>query len=271
MTANDGTILSLDEVRFGFPTRPNFLGPINVSLSPGDLLAVVGPNGSGKSTLLRIMAGLLASHGGSTKIEGKEISAFSARERAQLIAFLPQQIPSESDIAARDVVRMGRYPYRSLGMFESAEDDRIVSAAMDATATLDLAGRRLETLSGGEAQRVHLSAAIAQHPKIMLLDEPTASLDVQHQLAVFHILSELVRRDRLAIVVVTHDVNLAARFCSHVLLLDDGKAVASGPPEKVITPKVLRDVFGVDLVTLTDDSSGLRWVVPVDESSAVSS
>jgi len=133
------------------------------------------------------------------------------------------------------------------------------------TETLAYADRPIATLSGGEAQRVHLAAALAQEPRILLLDEPTASLDLQHQQSIFRILNERAGRDGLGVVVVTHDVNLAAQFCTHVLLLNDGRAVAQGASTVVLTPAVLQPIYGVNLVTLTvPDHPDRRWIVPLD-------
>jgi iron complex transport system ATP-binding protein len=250
-------------VRFGFPDRPDFLGPVSDSIQRGQLWAVVGPNGAGKSTLLRLMAGLLAPQAGRICFEGQSIADLSARSRAQQLSFVPQHSSVDLDVCAGDLVLMGRFPHRSMGLFESAEDKRIAARAMEVTETLHFAERPLETLSGGEAQRVHIAAAIAQAPKLMLLDEPTASLDLQHQLAIFHILRERAQRDGLTVVIVTHDVNLAAKFCSQVILMDDGQVVASGLPAEVITPEVLMPVYGVSLTSLTTQGGGGGgWIVP---------
>ena len=254
----------LDEVRFGFPQRADFLGPVDCRIGAGQCWAIVGPNGAGKSTLLRLMAGLYKPTSGEIRVCGTSIARLSGRLRAQRVAFVPQHPPSDLDTSARDVVLMGRFPHRSLGLFESVADYEIAERAMKLTATLEFADRPLATLSGGEAQRVHIASAIAQEARILLLDEPTASLDIQHQLSIFRILTDRAHHEGLAVVVVTHDVNLAAQFCSHVLLLHEGRVVASGAPREVITPDVLNPVYGVRLVTLRPpNESGPVWVVPV--------
>ena len=263
-------MLTLDDVQFGFPARPDFLGPITLSVAPGECWAIVGPNGAGKSTLLRLMAGLHRPRSGVVSLAGEALGRMSLRERAKRIAFLPQQMPADLDFRVRELVLMGRFPHRSLALFESAEDERRTEQAMAATQTLEFADRPVATLSGGEAQRVHLAAALAQEPQLLLLDEPTASLDLQHQLAVFQILLERTVRHRLAVVVVTHDVNLAGRFCTHVLLLDHGKPAAVGPPSQVIIPAVLSPVYGVKLAAVTLPGRDDRhWVVPTDAAGEV--
>lgn len=294
MTDADASILSATGVTFGFPQRPAFLHPVHLDIRPGECWGIIGPNGAGKSTLLRLLAGLLRPTAGTVCLEGRSLRDVSPRARARRIAFLPQHLPTDLATIARDVVLMGRFPHRQFGLFESADDFAIADRAMATTGTLEFAERPLATLSGGEAQRVHIAAAIAQQPAALLLDEPTASLDLYHQLSIFSILQNLTRHDRrgtgaspvdpcgtgvspvnpggagvspvnaLAAVVVTHDVNLAARFCSHVLLLDDGKPVAAGPPAEVVTAEILEAVYQVEL-TVTDspiDSTG-RWIIPI--------
>ncbi len=264
MTPDTPAMLSLEEVRFGFSTRPDFLGPVTFSVRRGECWAIIGPNGAGKSTLLRLMAGLHKPHAGRVKFGGEVLGELSGRQRARRMAFLPQHPPVDLDLSVRNIVLMGRFPHRSLGLFESRDDYRVADHAMAVTETHSFADRAIATLSGGEAQRVHLAAAIAQEPRLLLLDEPTASLDLQHQQAVFRILRDRANHDGLAVVVVTHDVNLAAQFCTHVILLSDGHTVATGAPAEVVTPEVLAPVYGVELTTLTFPRDPTRrWVVPL--------
>ncbi len=255
------SLLELRNVRFGFPARRDFLGPISLSVAAGECWAIVGPNGAGKSTLLRLMAGLAKPHAGAVMLAGQSLDQFASRRRAQQVAYVPQRLPGDIDLTVREVVLMGRFPHRSLGLFESPADFRVADRAMHTTDTFPFADRPLTTLSGGEAQRVHVAAALAQEPRVLLLDEPTASLDLQHQLAIFDILRERARNDDVAVVVVTHDVNLASRFCTHVLLLHDGKAIASGTPQEVLTPAILEPVYEVKLAVL--GSPDQPWLVPL--------
>jgi iron complex transport system ATP-binding protein len=260
--------LHLHDLHFGFPRRPDFLGPVSLSVQPGDTWAIIGPNGAGKSTLLRLMAGLLPPNSGAIEWSGTSLAKLSPRTRAQTIAFLPQRSPTDFDLTVREVVLMGRFPHRSLGLFESANDQRIADEAMQTTAVSPLADRLLSTLSGGEAQRVHLAAALAQKPKLLLLDEPTASLDLEHQLSIFELLRRIARERGVAVVVVTHDVNLAARYCDHVLLLDDGRVAAVGSPREVITPAVLEPVYRVGLAAVPLSGGDGDWIVPRAKSMA---
>jgi len=262
-------MLEMETVRFGYAEQPDFLGPISLQVRPGECWALVGPNGAGKSTLLRLMAGLYIPSSGEIRIFGKTNTLISLRDRARRIAFVPQHAPVDLDFPVREVVVMGRFPHRSLGLFDSQSDYRIADNALATTGTLEFANRSLATLSGGEAQRVHIAAALAQEPNLMLLDEPTSSLDLRHQIAIFAILRRRADVDGLAVVVVTHDVNLAARYCSNVLLMHEGRAAAMGTPDDVIAPEVLAPVYGVAMETLTRAGGADRgWVVPIDEACA---
>ena len=262
MTTEPAPILSLEGVRFGYPRGPSFLGPIDLTVAAGQCWGIVGPNGAGKSTLLRVMAGLLPPLKGTIRLKGALLGALSHRRRALSCAFLPQQAPTGLEDCVRDVVLMGRFPHRGFGLFESAVDYAVVAQMLEVTQLVALADRPLNTLSGGEAQRVHLAAALAQETELLLADEPTASLDLQHQLAIFTVLRERARQAELAVVVVTHDVNLAARFCTHVLLLHGGRMMACGRPAEVITAKRLSPVYGVELAEAHGPTGAEPWVIP---------
>ncbi len=262
MTDAAPAILAAEAVTCGFPQRPDFLKPVSLQIAGGQCWGIIGPNGAGKSTLLRLFAGLLAPTSGRLLFEGRPLTRVGLRERARRIAFLPQSPPRDMAMSARDVVLLGRYPHRQFGLFESAADFQLTRRAMMTTQTLEYADRPISTLSGGEAQRVHIAAALTQEPILLLLDEPTAALDLYHQLSIFGILQELTRQSGLAVVVVTHDLNLAARFCTHVLLLDDGTTIASGPPNTVITPQVLEPVYEVKLAAVKAGGEP-GWIVPI--------
>jgi iron complex transport system ATP-binding protein len=256
-------LVQLHNLHFGFTDRPRFLGPIDLSVAGGDRWAILGPNGAGKSTLLKLMAGLLTPSQGSVRLLGREWNSVSPRDRARIIAYLPQLSPTDLDFSVREIVLMGRYPHRSLGLFESTADFELTDRAMRTTEVLRLADRRFRTLSGGEAQRVHLAAALVQAPSLLLLDEPTASLDLHHQVAILDILRDRAAKDGIGVVFVTHDVNLAAQFASHVLLLDDGKVAASGPPDKVIEPAILTPVYRVNMTAVGIPNDPQRRFVAV--------
>lgn len=261
MTDTAAPILSLDRVTFGFPRRPDFLKPITLSIARGDLWAVIGPNGAGKSTLLRLMGGLARPTGGVVRVDSDDLWSLSARQRARRIALLPQHLPRDLGLTAREVVLMGRFPHRSFGLFEEPADHAIAEDVMSMTHTHAFADRLIDSLSGGEAQRVHIAAALAQQPDLLLLDEPAAALDLNHQLQLLDILHELTRRRGIAVVVVTHDLNFAWRTASHVLLLHDGRPVASGAPADVMRPETLEQVYDVRLNRAATPRAEGDWFV----------
>ena len=260
---SESPMLELRDVRFGFANRPDFLGPVSMAVRGGGCWAIVGPNGAGKSTLLRLMAALHKPDDGDILLGGRPLSSVAVRERAKNVALVPQRVSSDLDLTARELVLMGRYPHRSFGLFASEADHGIVERAMVVTETVEFARRKMATLSGGEAQRVHIAAALAQEPTLLLLDEPTASLDLKHQLGIFELLRDRAREDGIAVVVVTHDVNLAATFSSDVLVLCDGRVAASGKPDEVLTPEILASVFEVGMVAVGDPATATRWLAPV--------
>jgi len=257
-----GLMLKLEAVRFGYESSSTFLGPISLTIDHGQCWAIVGPNGAGKSTLIRLMAGLLSPREGTLLLNGKSVTALSLRHRARRISFLPQQPPDAGDFTVRDVVLMGRYPHRSLGLFDSAADQQLADEAMRRTGVFEFAERTLGSLSGGEAQRVHLAAVLAQQAELMILDEPTASLDIKHQLAVFKIIQRVLQSSGASAVVVMHDINLAAMFCSHIALVHEGRLIAAGPADGVLTAQRVQDVYGVELAAVPVPYSGRTWLVP---------
>ncbi|GJM26646.1 MAG: iron-dicitrate ABC transporter ATP-binding protein [Phycisphaerae bacterium] len=268
MTA-DPAIMQVRGLRFGYAPNRTFLGPIELDVHRGRMLAVVGPNGAGKSTLLRLIAGLTSPNAGEIRFADKPLDSMSARERARHITFLPQKPIAPSSTSATEIVSLGRHPHRRFGLFESPTDKGVIEQSMQQTSTTTLAERRMDTLSGGEAQRVHLAAALAQQPEVLILDEPTAELDLRFQLQIFELLRELTDRENLATIVVTHDLNLARRFADDALLLSAGHVAANGPADTVLVPETLEAVYGVGFETaMCGDQTWLLAQNPIDEDSA---
>ncbi len=256
------TGLTIAELRYGFPQRPAFLGPLTLRADPGELLGIIGPNGAGKTTLVRVLAGILRPHSGIIRWTGVDLQRLPLRERARRVAYLPQKPPADLPATAMEVVLMGRFPHRSYQLFESQADADVCRRCMELTATWELADRVMDTLSGGEAQRVHLAAALAQEPELLLLDEPTSALDLYHQLATFDLLVRLTREKRMACVVVTHDLNLAGRHADRLALLDRGTLVAAGPPDQILTDERLAPVYGVRFVSYRRSPHARPWILP---------
>ncbi len=215
---------------------------VSVSVSPGRLLAVVGPNGAGKTTLLRLLTGALAPQNGEVRLGDRPLRNLGDRERARAIAVVPQSESSPFPITVREMVGMGRYPH--LGPWErTGKADRVtVDRALERCAVTNFADRDIGQLSGGERQRARIARALAQDAPILLLDEPTAGLDLRYRMELFHLLREL-RDDGLAVLVITHDLNLAARFADRLLLLDRGRARARGAPAEVVSRGTLEAVY----------------------------
>jgi len=238
-------ILRARALHFAYPGADPVLTGLDLDVRSGELLALVGPNGAGKSTLLRLLAGLHHPLSGEVRLEDRPIRAWRPIERARRIALLPQHPQAPPDMTAEEAVRLGRYPYLGMRMFEAPEDLAAVDEALRITGTLEFRNRRLGTLSGGEAQRVHLAAALAQHPAILALDEPTSDLDLAQQLRIFNLLRELVHARRLAVIAVTHDLNLAGRFADVLCVLHAGGVAALGPPAEVLRDPALARVYDV--------------------------
>jgi iron complex transport system ATP-binding protein len=208
------------------------------------LIAIAGPNGAGKSTLAGIMAGLRRPYSGTCAYRGTEVREWKRREFARRVAFLPQMMRLEFPFTAEQVVLMGRTPYGG-GWFESPEDLEIVEESMATTDIREFRDRDFRSLSGGERQRVVLASALAQRPETLVLDEPTTFLDLKHQISMYRILSDLALKGML-VIAVTHDLNLALQFAERAIVLDRGRVAADGAPAEVLTPRLIRDVFGVD-------------------------
>ncbi|MQA09013.1 MAG: ATP-binding cassette domain-containing protein [Pseudonocardiaceae bacterium] len=224
---------------------------IDANVTSGETVGLIGPNGSGKSSLLRCIAGLRAPTSGAIRYETSDIHGWSARQIAQYVAFVEQALDSDSDLRVADVVALGRTPFRDRWRGLSHTDRAIIDAALAQVGLADLRSRGWKTLSGGERQRAHIARALAQQPWGIVLDEPTNHLDVRHQLELMRLLTDTDQ----TVLIALHDLSLAARFCDRLLLLHRGTLVATGPPEDVLTPDRLRDVFEVD-AEIGQDSLG---------------
>lgn len=230
---------------------------VDLTLSPGEFVAIAGPNGAGKSTLIGIMAGLRSGHAGSCRLMGLEVGAWNRKTFAKIVSVVPQSLRIDFAFTAEQVVLMGRTPFAS-GMFESAEDAEHVERALELTGTTQFRHRDFRSLSGGERQRVVVAAALAQSPQVLLLDEPTTFLDLEHQISLLRLLRDLSQSGVL-VVSVTHDLNLAATYASRLVLLRSGEKVADGRPDQVLTPDLIRTVFAVDVI-IGERPDGLRWI-----------
>jgi iron complex transport system ATP-binding protein len=225
---------------------------VSLMVAPGEVVGLIGPNGSGKSTLLRAIYRMLRPASGVVYLNGDDVWQLSARESARRTGVVVQETPSDFEFTVSEVVQMGRTPHKGMLSADTADDARIVEAALLRVTMGDFAERQFSTLSGGEKQRVLVARALAQQPQFLVLDEPTNHLDIHYQLEIL----ELVRGLGITTLVTLHDLNLAAAYCQRLYLLRKGQIAAAGPPEQVLTPELLRDVFLVDVVVGRHPATG---------------
>jgi iron complex transport system ATP-binding protein len=243
--------------------QPQVLDRVSIGIASGDLVGILGPNGSGKTTLLKILGGTLRPKGGSVTLDGRPIGEWSRREIARRVAVVPQDTYAPFDFTVLDIVLMGRFPYLGPFALEGPDDLAIARRALDATGTAWFEGRAFSTLSGGERQRVVIASALAQRPQLLLLDEPTASLDIGHQIEVQTLLSRLNCDEGMTMVLSTHDLNLAAALCRRLVLLRGGRVLAAGPTDEVLTSGTVRALYDVDAAVERHARSGRLTVVPL--------
>jgi iron complex transport system ATP-binding protein len=245
------TAITVKNLSYSFSNRA-VLQNLSFEVAEGEFFLIIGPNGSGKTTLMRTMAGILKPHNGQIDIFERQISIYRRKELARSVAFLPQGLPVDFPFTVAELVLMGRAPYNSALGIENKEDHVISEQAMKFTEVDHLAGRKLNQLSGGEQQRVFLARAICQEPKILLLDEPTASLDLAHQVRIMDLMERLKAEKGVTIVMVSHDINLAAMYGDRLLLLREGRIIRLGAPGQILNFETLEETYGCTL--LVDES-----------------
>jgi iron complex transport system ATP-binding protein len=253
--------LRTERLRLGYDGRA-VIHDLDLVVPDGKLTVIVGANASGKSTLLRGLARLMKPEGGSVLLDGRDIHSLPTSRVATVLGLLPQQPLAPDGITVADLVGRGRHPHRSWFSQWSSADDAAVARALEATGTSALAGRRVDELSGGQRQRVWIAMALAQETDILLLDEPTTFLDVAHQIEVLDLLAELNRERGTTVVMVLHDLNLAARYADHLVVLAAGRILTSGTPAEVIAPELVAEAFGLDCLVIADPVAGSPLIVP---------
>jgi len=257
-------VLRLEEVTASYEDTRWRMRPVSLTVASGEMTAIIGPNGSGKSTLLRVAAGIIAPESGRARLVGRDLSGYERKEVARILGYLPQQILPTFDYTVEEVVAMGRFPHLTGMGFLSPEDIRIIERCMEQTETRPYRGRALSHLSGGEQQRVYLASILAQEPRLLLLDEPTAALDIHHEAGFFRLLRRL-RSAGMAVCVVTHNLNAASLYCDRLFLMARGGRVSEGAAEDVMQPEILSEVYGESVVVQKDPRSGRPIVLPVVE------
>ncbi len=258
--------IELLQVSAHYPGSPRQADPLvdaSLAVDAGELVVVLGPNGAGKSTLMRVLAGTLAPARGQALLFGADLQQLDRREVARSVAMVLQSEEVSFGFTVREVVAMGRAPHQGAWMRESATDRAAVDRALASCDLEGLAPRPVSELSGGERKRVSIARALAQEPRVLLLDEPSAFLDVRHEIDLYDRLAEEVAKGKLACVVVMHDLNIAAQYASRVLLMKAGKIVAQGRVDQVMTYGRLKETFEADLYCGVNEMTGSRFFLPM--------
>ncbi|MEU3578001.1 ABC transporter ATP-binding protein [Streptomyces globisporus] len=254
--------LTAEGLTLGYDDR-TVVDSLDLAVPPGRITVIVGANACGKSTLLRSMSRLLAPRAGRVVLDGKEVHRLPAKELARTLGLLPQSPVAPEGITVSDLVGRGRHPHQGIFSRWNEQDDAAVAAALEATHTEPLAERAVDELSGGQRQRVWIAMALAQQTDLLLLDEPTTFLDASHQIEVLDLLTDLNRSRGTTIVMILHDLNLAARYADHLIALADGGLHASGTPSEVLTEETVRAVFDLDSRIIEDPVSGRPLMLPI--------
>jgi ABC-type cobalamin/Fe3+-siderophores transport system ATPase subunit len=263
---DQGNLAAIDasniQVSYGKDGQSTILSNLFVKIPTGKVTAIVGSNGSGKSTLLRTMARLLKPTAGTVYLDGHDIAKLSTKEVARKLAILPQGPEVPPGITVRDLVSYGRHPYQGLMGGLTKEDKEAIDWAIRVTGLNAFVGRAVDTLSGGERQRAWIALALAQRTKILLLDEPATFLDIHHELEILTLVQELSRTYGITVGWVLHNLNNAAAYSNHIIMLLSGKIFAEGAPADIITPSIIREVFGIDVIIMSDPETGHPICLP---------
>ena len=271
MSDENKVMLSFSHTAVGYGEKL-VLSDVSFQVTKGEYVALIGSNGTGKSTLIKCVSGLLPLAGGEIEICGKNSRKLKAKERARLVAVVPQSYYVDYDFTVEDIVMMGRNPYIDFRHRESKEDREIAERAMKLTQTDVFRDRPYNELSGGERQRVILARAITQQPEIILLDEPTSALDLHHQIEVMELIRELNEKEHITVVAVLHDINLASRFCSRIVILKDGKVKADGTPQEIVNREEMEALYNMKLLVKNNPLLEKPEIIPIrvmDETQAV--
>lgn len=253
--------LEVESVAFRYPQFQ--LAPISFQARAGEVVAIIGPNGSGKSTLLEIVSGHLKALAGRVLLDGEDLHRLPPRQRARRVGLARQETILLFSFEVREFIRQGRHPHLGRSLFESAEDDRWVNWAMEKTGLTNFVGRRVMEMSSGEFQRAVLARTLAQRPRLVLLDEPTANLDIGYQVEMFRLLRQLAAAENFIAVIVTHELNLAAEMADYLLLLEKGHCLHQGKVEEVFQADLLSQIFRTPVVVDRNPATGrprVTWV-----------
>ena len=255
-------IMTAEGIRVSYGSKTVIRG-LDLRIRQGGITCIIGPNGCGKSTLLMALSRGLRPGGGTVRLMGRDVYAFSQKAFAREVAMLHQEHECPADLTVRELAKHGRFAHGKWWGGASDKDADSVGRALRRAGMEGFADRQVSSLSGGERQRAWIAMLLAQEPRLLILDEPTTFLDIAHQLDILELLSSLCREDRLTVVMVLHDVNQAARYSDELVIMKDGALYGAGPPAEVLHPVALRDVFGVEARALRGPGGGMPYYVPV--------
>ena len=261
-TATAGAAIETAGLGFAYGDRTTLDG-IDLRVEPGKVVGLLGPNGSGKSTLIKVLSKVLEGYEGSARIDGDEVRSISSRDLARTMAVVPQESTFGFPFSALEIVLMARHPHLAGLAFESDRDIRIARESLDRCGALAFESRTIHDLSSGERQRVVFARALAQEPRVLLLDEPASFLDIRHQVELYDIVRSKATEDGCSVLTVLHDLNLAAEYCDRIYLLREGRIEAGGPTAEVFTYANLTRVFETEVYVDTNDLTGKLLVVPL--------
>lgn len=260
---NESHILETKSVSFHYThEKEEAIKDASFKIEQGDFLGIIGPNGSGKSTLLKLAAGILYPSKGEIFYRNQSINDYKKKDFAKLAAWIPQEAGMVFPFKTQEVVLMGRYPYKSGFTFETAEDLEIASESMELTGTKFLFDKKFTEISGGEKQRVLIASALAQKPETLILDEPISFLDIKYQIEILEILRTLNQKHSVTVIIALHDLNLASKYCSRLLLLKNGELVTEGSPNSILEQSVIESVYETQIKTLIDKEDGSLIILP---------
>ncbi|PJG85496.1 ATP-binding cassette domain-containing protein [Conservatibacter flavescens] len=248
-------MFQLKQVSFSLPHRM-LLHPVDLAFEQGKVYGLIGHNGSGKSTLIKLMARQQPLSSGDILVNNTPIQQWSSREFAKQVAYLPQHLPTSTQLTSRELIAMGRYAWNGLFGRQTETDKQVIEQAMSLTDTFKFADQLVDTLSGGERSRIWLAMLLAQQSQFLLLDEPLAALDIAHQVEVMQLIHQLSRELGLGVVIVIHDINLASYFCDHLIALHSGKLLAQGNAAQIVNTSSLQSIYGIELNVMPHPKTG---------------
>ena len=255
-------MLEIENLSFSYDRTKQVLKNVNIEIKKGEFVGIVGPNGCGKTTLVNILSHVLELQKGKIKLNGEDLRTIPQNELAKLIAVVPQESMFEFEFTGLEIVLMGRLPYLARFQLEGEKDRKIAERTMKKTQCWQFRDKYIRNLSGGEKQRVIVARALTQEPEYLLLDEPTSHLDMNFQFEVLDLIAELNKTNKVTILSVFHDINLASKYCTRLLLMKDGKIIADGPPRAIINRKNLSEIYEFNIILKRHPKEGYKYILP---------